>query len=120
MAFGLTSSGACIAKAGANCDPNFRVSGAYVTILSNFCDQAEAQLAVLTRTDWLTISGSLKANTKQILSDVVSDMVAMKVINHNMNGYTSRSEAETMLNVLRDNFTRNVEALKDEKFREIM
>jgi hypothetical protein len=38
----------------------------------------------------------------------------MSIINYDMSGFTSRAEALTMLNVLRDQFTRATELLNTE------
>ena len=44
----------------------------------------------------------------------------MKIINYDMSGYTSRQEASQMLNVLHDNFSRNLAMLKDDNVKEVM
>ena len=113
MSWNLTTSGACISKAGANAN----ISGG---ALAKWCDQAEASVNSITRRDWISLSGNTLVNFKDVLDDVVSDMVAMKIINYDMSGYTSREEAQTMLDVMRDNIIRNLEALKDDKNKEKM
>lgn len=117
MSWNLTTSGACIAKAGANANSSIVLSGA---VLSKWCDQAEASLNTLTRRDWVSLSGATRLTFAGILDDVVSDMVAMKIINHDMSGYTSLAEATTMLDVMRDNIQRNLGELKWEKVQEKM
>lgn len=113
MSFNLTTSGACIAKAGINAN----VSGA---LLATWCDQAEATLSMLTRKDWVNDYSIINTNFKNTLNDVVSDMVAMKIINYDMSGFTSRLEAQTMLDVLRDNKEKCIEALKNDNIKEVM
>ena len=113
MAWTLTTSGACISKAGANAT----ISSAALVIWSN---QAESTLSAITRKDWVADYSTVTANFKQVLSDVVSDMVGMRIISYDMSGYTSRTEAETMLDVLRDNITRNIEVLREQKHQEVM
>lgn len=120
MSFNLTTSGACLIKAGANANNLFAISGAFIAKLGTFCDQAEADLCLLTRRDWVALSGATTTNFRGILDDVVSDMVAMKVISYDMSGYTSLLEAATMLDVMRDNITRNLGELKWEKNQEKM
>lgn len=119
MSFNLTTSGACIAKAGKGANVMFsQLSGA--TILANWCDQAEADLNAITRRDWISLSGSTLTNFKGILDDLTSDMVAMKIVNYDMGGYTSRLEGATILDVMRDNINRNLEALKNDNIKEVM
>ena len=113
MAWTLTTSGACLSKAGANAT----ISSAALVIWSN---QAESALSLITRKDWVADYSTITANFKQVLSDVVSDMVAMRIITYDMSGYTSRTEAETMLDVLRDNITRGIEVLREQKHQEVM
>jgi hypothetical protein len=115
MSWTLSISGAAIDKAGANASTAVTLSGA---VLDRWSDMAEATLSTITRYDWVANYSSVKTNFKQILSDVVSDMVAMKIIAFDMSGYTSRMEATTMLDVLKDNITKNIEVLRDDKNKE--
>lgn len=117
MSFTLTTSGAILWKAGANASTAITSSGA---VLSKFSDDCEAVVNAATRKDWVADYSSVGANFRGILSDAVSDLAAMKIITYDMSGYTSRTEAQTMLDVLRDNFNRNIEILKDEKNKEKM
>lgn len=109
MSFTLCSSLAAIYKAGANADANVIASGA---ILSEWSTEVEGTICTTTRRDWVTDYASLEANLKPILSDLASDLMALKIISYNMEGYTGLNEASTMLDVLRDNATRNIEILK--------
>ena len=109
----LTTSGAAIVKAGANATISY-------ASLKTLSDQAEATLSTITRKDWVADYAAVTANFKGVLSDVVSDMIAMRIISYDMAGYTSRTEAETMLDVLRDNITRNIEVLREQKHQEVM
>ncbi len=115
MAWTLTTLSGALYKAGANA--SLGCSGA---MLEKFSDQAEGSINAITRRDWVALSGSTAANFRGILDDTASDMIAMKIINFDMSGFTSRQEAQTMLDVLRDNITRNLDALKDEKNKEKM
>lgn len=116
MSWTLTTSGAAISKAGANAS-SITSSGA---VIAAWSDQAEGSLNSITRKDWIADYAAVGTNFKPILSDIVSDMVAMRIINYDMSGYTSRTEAQTMLDVIRDNINRNLETLKDEKNKEKM
>jgi len=117
MSFELTTSGACFSKAGANCSSTLQGNP---TIYTKYYDQAQANLNAITRRDWLTLSGSTLTNFKGILDDVISDMVAMKIINYDMSGYTSSYEAMTMLDFLKDNIATNLACLKDDTKKETM
>lgn len=117
MGFNFTTSGAIIAKAGLNANSTATLSG---VMLSKWNDQAEAVINTTTRKDWTTNYSSIKTNFKGILDDIASDMVAMRIINYDMSVFTSRTEAQTMLDVLRDNISRNLEVLKDQKVQEVM
>jgi len=111
MSFTFTTSGACIAKAGASAN----ISGA---LLAGWSDQAEAVINALTRYDWTANYSSVGANFKGILDDTCSSIVAMNIINYDMSGFTSRLEAQTMLDVLRDNYVRNMESLREPRVQE--
>ena len=117
MSWTLCSSGACISKAGANANSSVIASGA---ILADWSDQAEGLINTSTRYDWTANIASVSANFKPILADTCSDLIAMKIINYDMSGYTSRAEATTMLDVLKDNSVRGIEILKDEKNKDKM
>ena len=47
-------------------------------------------------------------------------MVAMDIINFDLSAFSSRNEAETMLDFLRDGIVRDLEILKDDKNKEVM
>ena len=61
--------------------------------------QAEGFLCALTNYDLVTNVATLVANFKPILSEYVSRYVGMQAILYNMEGFTSRVEAEDMANV---------------------
>lgn len=117
MSWTFTTSGAAIAKAGYGANAVVILNS---TILNKWCEQAEGALATNTRYDWVANSGAIGTNFKPILDDTISDMIAMKIINYDMGGYTSRSEAQTMLDVLNDNKNKNIAVLKEEKSKEKM
>jgi len=117
MSWTLTTSGAAISKAGYGANSTIVASTA---TLAKWSDQAEGALITNTRYDWVTNIGSVGTYFKPILDDTISDMVAMKIINYDMGGYTSRSEAQTMLDVLNDNKNKNIAVLKEEKSKEKM
>jgi len=116
MAWTLCTSGAAVAKAGVNANSTIILSGAVLAEWSNECEGA---LNTITRKDWISAYSGLAANHKNILNDTCSDMIALKIVNYDMNGYTSRLEAQTILDVLRDNMVRNIEVIKDQNNKTI-
>lgn len=110
MSWTLTTSGACVVKAGNNVNDSIALSGA---VLAKWSDDAEATLSVRTKYDWVGNYSKIGANYKNILSDTTSSMVAMNMVSYDMSGYTSKREAETILDVLRDGIVTNIEILKE-------
>lgn len=117
MAWTFTTSGSAIVKAGYGVNTALTASGA---IMDRWSDQVENSINAITRKDWVADYASVKANFKFILDDLESDMVAMKLIGYDLSGYSSLAEAQTMLDVLADNIRRNIEILKDDKYKENM
>ena len=113
MSWTLTTSGAALAK----CGRNATISQANLVIYS---DLAEGVINTATRKDCVTDYSTVTANFKPVLSDTASSLIAMDIINYDMSGFSSSSEALTMINVLRDRVVRNLEILKDEKNKEVM
>ena len=56
---------------------------------------------------------TLNVDVKHILSDFCSSFVAIEAISYDMSGYTSRIEAEDMINVLRDGMLRAMMLLRN-------
>lgn len=117
MSWTLTTSGAAIAKAGYGANSTVTASS---VVLAKWSDEVEGQICTLTRKDWITSYSSVGTNFRGGLSDAASDGIAMKIIGYDMKGYSSKIEAQTMLDILRDNFMRIVDALKDDKVKEKM
>lgn len=110
MSFTLTTSGALVLKAGANASQAATLSGSF---LQGVCDEAEGEIITETRRDWITSYSALPDGVKKILSKTTSALGAMMIINYDMSGYTSRTEAQTMLDVLKDSASKNMQILKD-------
>lgn len=77
--------------------------------------QVESQINLVTRFNWSDAYSGLNADTKGILKEVASNLAAIYVIIYDMSGYTSRVEAEDMINVLRDAALRGMALLRDKK-----
>lgn len=78
---------------------------------------AQAYITTLSRYDWVANLGTLDTNTKRILSEYVSRAIALAGIAFNMAGFTSRIEAEDMLNIhlFRMRAIENLLGAKDQK-----
>ena len=109
MSFTLCTSGAIVHKAGAG---SIGTSGA---LLEEYSDQAEALCNVFSRYDWVTNYATLDANTRGLLAEVCSNLGGVYLVAYNMSGYTSRIEAEDVINVLRDGALRGLQLLRDQK-----
>lgn len=70
-----------------------------VTMQDNVGMDAEAYITTLCRYDWVANLANLDANSKRLLSEFVARMIAVAGIAYNMAGFTSRIEAENMLNI---------------------
>ena len=98
-------------KAGANASAT-SVAEAYV---NDYMTQVESFINSQTRFNFSDAYSGLNADTKGILKEVSSDLAAIYVISYDMSGFTSRIEAEDMINVLRDAALRGLQLLRDKK-----
>jgi hypothetical protein len=80
----------------------------------------ESVINAVTHRNWSTAYATLNSNVKYILMQTAAVRCAMIVIMNDLSGFTSRSEAETMLDVLRDIYVMNIEILKDIKNQEFV
>jgi hypothetical protein len=103
-------------KAGANASAIANVE-AYI---NDFMSQVESTINVMTRKNWSDNYSSLNADVKGILKEVASNLAAIYVITFDMSGFTSRIEAESMINVLRDGALRGMSILRDKKMEDFM
>src|SRR3990167_5224216 len=104
MSWTLTTSGAILSRAGLKAT----ISQGNLVGYSN---DAEAVINTATRKDWVADYTNVTANFKGILNHCASSLAAMDIINFDMSGFSSRAEAETMLDVLRDGVVRDLEIL---------
>lgn len=115
MAWSLCSSGAAIAKAGDGANATIVVDG---STLADWSDQKEAELGYLCRKDFVAGYSGYATNIKNMISSTTAIMIALEIINYDMSGYTNRNEVQTMLDVLDNNFQRNLKVLQDKGFQE--
>jgi hypothetical protein len=105
-----------LVKAGAN------VAGAGATEarINDLCAQAESLINVVAQFNFSDWYNEANSDLRQLLAEAESNFVAIYLIMYDMSGYTSRVEAEDMINVLRDGLLRALALLKDKRSREYM
>jgi len=111
----LCTSGQAIIKAGVGVSD---ISGS--AYIDTWISGASAKISTIARYDYVTNYSTLSTVGKNFLRDLCSDMVAIKIISYDMGGYTSRVEAEDMVNILRDNKLTGFGLLRDEKHRKFI
>jgi hypothetical protein len=82
--------------------------------------QVEAHINVITRKNWSDAYSGLNVDIKGLLKEIASNLAAIYVIQYDMSGYTSRVEAEDMINILRDAALRGLALLRDKKIEDFM
>ena len=82
--------------------------------------QAEAHINAATRYNWSDAYAALNADVKHLLSEAESNFVAIYIINYNMAVYTSRYEAEVMINLLRFNLQECIRLLNEIKHQDFI
>ena len=98
-------------KAGANASGTSNVE-AYI---NDYMTQAESLINATCRFNFSDNYSSLNADVKGLLKEAASNIAAIYVIQYDMSGFTSRVEAEDMINVLRDAALRALSLLRDKK-----
>lgn len=98
-------------KAGANASATSKAE-AYT---NDFMTQAESLINATCRYNFSDNYAALNADVKALLKEVASDIAAIYVIQYDLSGYTSRTEAEDMINILRDAALRGLSILRDKK-----
>ena len=85
---------------------------------NSFIAQAESLINVTCRKVFAVDTAAftaLPATTKRLLTEVASNLAAIYAIQYDMSGFTSRVEAEDMINILRDGALRGLSILRDQK-----
>lgn len=88
--------------------------------INDLAAQSESIINVVSGYNWSDAYSGLNADVKRILSSCSAAFCAMHIVAFNMAGYSSRVEAEDIINVQRDSFLRDLSILKDVKKREFM
>ena len=103
-------------KAGTNASATSKAE-AYV---NDYMTQAESLINSIVRFNFSDVYSTLNVDTKGILKEVASNLAAIYVISYDMSGFTSRIEAEDMINILRDAALRGLSILRDKKVKEFI
>ena len=103
-------------KAGANVSTVSKAE-AYV---NDYMTQAESLINSLVRYNFSDNYSTLNVDVKGILKEVASDLAAIYAIQYDMSGFTSRIEAEDMINILRDGALRGISILRDKKVQDFI
>ena len=107
----MTTEAEIIQKAGAGKSATFDT-----TMMTAAAIRAESTVNCVCRYNFSdAVTTGLNVDVKGIFSDVVSSLAAIEAIAYDMSGYTSRIEAEDMINILRDNALRGLSILRDQK-----
>jgi len=106
----------CASKVGENVDSTGWSEGN----IDQWCSEAESYINVLCKFNFSDVYANLNQDVKKILTEACSNLVAIYGISFNMAGYTSRIEAEDMINILWARFTLCVNLLKDTSHRDFV
>jgi hypothetical protein len=98
-------------KAGANCSATSKAE-AYTNI---YIQEVEGFIMVMCRYDFKSNYASVNAETKELLRRATSNLAAMAVIGYDLSGFSTRIEAEDMLNVLYATAKDCIKLLADQK-----
>lgn len=100
------------------CGVNASVVSTAEAYANSFIAQAEGLINCFCRKIFAADTAAftaLPAGTKQLLTEVASNIAAIYAIQYDMAGFTSRVEAEDMINILRDAALRGLSILRDKK-----
>ena len=100
-------------KSGANASAT-SIDEAYT---NEYIAQAEAFINVSTERVWAVDTAAFAAldpQVSKILSEAASNLAAIYVIQYDMSGFTTRIEAEDMINILWARFNQCIQVLKEQ------
>ena len=107
MAYIMTTEAEIQQKSGAGVNVAFNTT---MMTASNL--RAESMVNVVCRFNFSDVYATLNVDVKHLLGDICSSFVAIEAISYDMSGYTSRVEAEDMINILRDGMLRGLGILR--------
>lgn len=114
MAFALASSGSIVRAAGANVNSTAAASG---TILADLSNQTEAYVNLFCRFNFTGNAATLYTQTSAALELAVAKKAAQGLIRYDMSGYTTRGEAEDMIQHLEYEANQILTLIKDDPHR---
>lgn len=105
-------------RVGTKASATVKAAGWFDTIIID----CEAIINCLTRYDWssLDAGATMHASVRGILVDTAACLAAIEGISWDMSGFTSRIEAEDMINILRDRALANMSILRDKKVQDFI
>ena len=107
----LTNNAEVLRKAGANA-----VAAAKDEAFTNqYILEAEGYISATAKYDFVKNYSKLDTNSKRILREVASNLAAIYVIIYDMSGFTTRTEAENMINILWGRLERGMRSLLDDR-----
>lgn len=106
----MATAAECASKVGENYD----ATGWTEANINQWCSEAESYINVLCQHNFSDNFATLDTDVSKILTEAVSNLTAVYGIIFNTAGYTTRIEAETMLNILWARFSQCIDLLKDE------
>ena len=109
------TSGQALVKAGKNVSTDFTDGTITDSQFDDYINEAESEINVHTKYNWTDAFSGLDTDVKGILQAAASNLTAIYCITYDMSGFTSRIEAEDMINVLRDALLRELGILRDKK-----
>jgi len=98
-------------RVGTSASATVKAAGWFDTIILD----VEAIINCVTRYDWSSLdsTATMHASVRGILVDTGACLAAIEGISWDMSGFTSRIEAEDMINILRDRALFNISILRD-------
>lgn len=111
----FTTSGAIAFKAGKNVSSSITEAD-----WNRLITESETFICTATRANYSGAYATLPGQYKSILGDVASSFGAVRAISFDMSGYTSRGEAENMININHDIVQRGIKILEESKTKETL
>lgn len=99
---------------------NANLSGASEIYTNVYIKEAEGFICASARYDFVTNYSGCSVIGREFLRDVASSLSALKVINYDMGGYTSRTESQTMLDINYSAVVEGINLLRDDKYRDFI
>jgi|TARA_Y100000310_G_scaffold288906_1_gene314962 hypothetical protein len=104
-----------LSRAGENYDTTFSEAK-----INDLAAQSESVINATCRKNYSDTYSALNADVKRLLSSCSAAFCAIYIVSFNMSGFTSRTEAEDIINVQRDSFLRDLSLLRDKKVQDFI